>query len=176
MSTSDRLHRRIQMGTARVSISATDDSGPIHRAQVRITPPETIDGMACLQLYGFASHAPVGSEAIAVFGQGDRSQGAIIATGNSALRPRNQPSGGAMIYDGCNGTVALDNAGNILITCKGTITVKADTINVTADTLAISAPAISIKGVITLDGDLHSNGTITAPNGQVGGTRRESDR
>lgn len=176
MSTSDRLHRRIQMGTARVSISATDDSGPIHRAQVRITPPETIDGMACLQLYGFASHAPVGSEAVAVFGQGDRSQGAIIATGNPALRPRNQPSGGALLYDGAGTVIALDNAGNILITCKGTITVKADTIDVTANSIAITAPDITMTGTITLDGDLHSNGTITAPHGQVGGTRREPDR
>lgn len=176
MSTSDRLHRRIQMGTARVSISATDDSGPIHRAQVRITPPETIDGMACLQLYGFASHAPVGSEAIAVFGQGDRSQGAIIATGNPALRPRNQPSGGAALYDGAGTVIALDNAGNISITCKGTISVTANTLNIQADTIEMTAPAISIKGVINLDGDLHSNGTITAPNGQVGGTRREPDR
>lgn len=176
MSTSDRLHRRIQMGTARVSISATDDSGPIHRAQVRITPPETIDGMACLQLYGFASHAPVGSEAVAVFGQGDRSQGAIIATGNPALRPRNQPSGGTMIYDGANGAVALDNAGNISITCKGTVTLKADALIVEFDSIAMTAPAITITGTITLDGDLHSNGTITAPHGQVGGTRREPDR
>jgi phage gp45-like len=119
MSAEDRLHRRVQMATARVSISATDDSGPIHRAQVRVTPPETIDNVAVLQLFGFSSHAPVGSEAVAVFGLGDRSQAAIIATGNPSLRQRDLKSGEVALYDGTGNVVKLLNGGNIEITCAG---------------------------------------------------------
>jgi phage gp45-like len=83
MSVADRLYRRVMNMVATVKITATDDTGPVHRAQVRGFPPETIDNMPVLQIYGLASHAMPGSDATALFTSGDRSNGTIIATGNT---------------------------------------------------------------------------------------------
>ena len=79
-------------------ITATDDSGPIHRAQVRGFPMETIDNMPVLQIYGLASHAMPGSDAMAIFASGDRSNGVIIATGNQQYRLRALKSGEVALY------------------------------------------------------------------------------
>jgi len=178
MSVSDRLYRRIQMHTAGVTISATDDKGPVHLVQGKVRgTPETIDNLQTLNLYGFASHAPVGSDALALFGNGDRSNGVIVATANQKARPRNQKPGEVTIFTDEGDVIALQRDHHIAITSKdGTVTASAKTVNVNADTINV-APQPSLdrasSATINLSGDMHASGTINAttinaPNGSVG--------
>jgi phage baseplate assembly protein V len=165
MTVANRLYRRIMMSVAPVKITATDDSGPIHRAQVRGFPNETIDAMPVLQIYGLASHAMPGSDGTAIFASGDRSNGVIIATGNQQFRLRNLKSGEVALYDNHGSVVKLAESGKIEIACTGTVTVAAPTINV--------AGKDGSKATINLTGDIHATGTITAdtitaPHGKVG--------
>ena len=152
MSVTDRLYRRILMHTASVTIKATDDTGNVHKVQgaVRGTP-EVIDNIQTLNLFGFASHAPVGSDALVIFGQGERSNGAIIATANQKARPRNQKPGETTIH--------TDDGTSIVLHVGGTIEI------ITANKVTITCPLVEISG------DLHVKGAVIAGYGgsdQVG--------
>ena len=136
MTAANRLYRRVMMAIAPMKITATDDSGPIHRAQVRGFPPETIDAMPVLQIYGLASHAMPGSDAMAIFASGDRSNGVIIATGNQTYRLRNLGSGEVALYDNSGNIVKLGQGGNIEITCPTKVRIVTPRLEVTGDVVA----------------------------------------
>lgn len=136
MSVADRLYRRVMMAVMPMKITATDDSGPVHRAQVRGFPPETIDAMPVLQIYGLASHAMPGSDAMAIFASGDRSNGVIIATGNQQYRLRGLKSGEVALYDNSGNVVKLAAGGNIEITCPTKVRIVTPRLEVTGDIIA----------------------------------------
>lgn len=98
MTETERLYRRVQMMVAPVKITATDDSGPVHRLQMRVTPVETIDNVPSLHLYGVSAHAPAGSDGTAVFLTGDRSSAVVVATNNQAARLRGLKPGEVALY------------------------------------------------------------------------------
>jgi phage gp45-like len=133
-SANDRLYRRILMHTAWVTISATNDTGPVHLIQGRVRgTPETIDNLQTLNLYGFASHAPTGSDALAMFGNGDRSNGVIVATANQAARPRNQPMGEVSLHDDKGNIITLHQDGTIEIVCSTKVRMVTPRLEVTGD-------------------------------------------
>jgi len=138
----DRLYRRVLMMLAPVKITATNDTGAVHRVQIRVTPVEQIDGVPVVQLYGVASHAPVNSDAMAVFIHGDRSNPVIIATGNQAARVRNQKPGEVAIYTDEGDTIVLGRDHKIAITTKSTVTINA------VDKVRIVAPRLEVTGDI----------------------------
>jgi phage gp45-like len=151
VSTADRLYRRVMMMLAPVKITATDDSGPVHRAQVRAMAPEQIDNIPVLQLYGLASHAMVGSDAMALFLSGDRSNAVIVATNNQAARMRNLKSGEVALY--------TDEGDSVLLSRGRIVSIKCGT------KVHIDCP------LVELTGDLHVQGAIIAGYGggdQVG--------
>lgn len=151
MTVADRLYRRVMMAIAPMKITATDDSGPIHRAQVRGFPPETIDAMPVLQIYGLASHAMPGSDAIAMFASGDRSNGVIVATGNQQHRLRNLKSGEVALYDNNGSVMKLSNGGNVDITATGTQTTTVPKINTNATGgVNITTPLVHVDGRQTM--------------------------
>lgn len=134
MSVTDRLYRRVMMHTAAVTITATNDKGPVHLVQGKVRgTPETIDNLQTLNLYGFASHAPTGSDALVMFGNGDRSNGAIVSTANQKARPRNQQPGEVTIHDDQGTTISLQRNGNIVITCSTKIQINAPLVEITGD-------------------------------------------
>lgn len=173
MSAIDRLYRRVLMHTAAVTISATNDTGPVHLVQGKVRgTPETIDNLQTLNLYGFAGHAPVGSDALVIFGNGDRSNGAIVATANQKARPRNQQEGEVTIFTDEGDAISLQR-GNVIIVTTKTVTINA------ATAVTINAPNVTIAGAdggnvtVNVTGDIHATGTITAdtitaPHGKVG--------
>jgi phage gp45-like len=136
MSGVNRLYRRMMMAVMPVKITATDDAGPIHRAQVRGFAPETIDAMPVLQIYGLASHAMPGSDAMAIFAEGDRSKGVIIATGNQQYRLRALKSGEVALYDNSGNIIKLAAGGNVEITCPTKVRVVTPRLEVTGDIVA----------------------------------------
>lgn len=126
MTATDRLYRRVLMNSAAITISSTDDTGPVHKVQGKVRgTPETIDNLQVVQLYGVASHAPIGSDAFVSFGNGDRSNGVVHATANQKARPRNQKPGEVTIFTDEGDTISLQRNHNIVITTKdGTVTVN----------------------------------------------------
>lgn len=174
MSVTDRLYRRILMSSAAITISSTDDSGPVHLVQGKVRgTPETIDNLQVVQLYGIASHAPVGSDAFVSFGNGDRSNGVVHATANQKARPRDQKAGEVTIFTDEGDTISLQRGNLIVITTKKTVTINA------ATSVVINAPTVTIQGpsggkaTVNVTGDIHASGTITAqyisaPHGSIG--------
>jgi phage gp45-like len=141
MSVTDRLYRRILMTSAGITISATNDGGPVHLVQGKVRgTPETIDNLQVVQLYGFASHAPPGSDAFVSFGNGDRSNGVVHATANQQARPRDQQPGEVSIHDDQGTIISLKRNGNIVITCSTKI--------------QINAPLVEISGDLRVDGEI----------------------
>jgi phage baseplate assembly protein V len=169
MSIAERHDRRLKMLVGPVMITATDDTGPVHRVQVRGLPMETIDAMPAMQLYGVASHAPPGTDAAAIFVSGDRSNGFIVATNNQQYRLRNLNPGEVALYDNAGTIVKLAAGGNIEVTCTGSIEVTCQgSLTIKASKVTIDAPEIAITGDIELDGNLTATGAINAPEGSVG--------
>jgi phage gp45-like len=132
-SITERLYRRVMMAVAPVKITATDDSGPVHRAQVRGFPPETIDNMPVLQIYGLASHAMPGSDAMALFASGDRSNGVIVATGNQQYRLRGLAPGEVALYTDEGDKVVLSRGRIIEITSGTKVRIVCPRLEVTGD-------------------------------------------
>lgn len=155
MSVTDRLYRRILMSSASITISATDDTGPVHKVQGKVRgTPETIDNLQVVQLYGIASHAPVGSDAFVSFGNGDRSNGVVHATANQKARPRNQKPGEVTIFSDEGDTISLQRDNTVAVTTK-TANVKAETATtITSPDVKIGAGSSSSRagpGNVQLD-------------------------
>ena len=133
MSVADRLYRRVQMMLAPVKITATDDTGPVHRAQVRAMAPEQIDNVSVLQLYGLASHAMIGSDAMALFVSGDRSNAVIVATNNQGARMRNLKSGEVALYTDEGDSVLLSRGRIIAVKCGTKVHIDCPLVELTGD-------------------------------------------
>lgn len=154
----DRLYRRILMHLAPAIVTATDDTGPIHRVQMRVNgTPEVIDQVGVMQFYGLASHQPVGSDATALFGCGLRSNGVIIATGNQQYRLRNLKPGEIALYTDegdsvkfARGRIVEITAGESCnITTKNATITASDTVTVKATTkMRIESPRLECTGEI----------------------------
>lgn len=152
------------MMIAPVKITATDDSGPIHRAQIEVNgTPEVLDDISVMQFYGFAAHCPVNSDATAFFVSGQRSNAVVVGTNNQKSRLRGLEPGEVALYDDGKNRITLKRGNTIEIACEKLI--------IKTDKIEIEAGEITIKGNIELDGDLNATGAINAPRGSVGGGR-----
>jgi phage gp45-like len=160
MSVADRLYRRVMNMVATVKITATDDTGPVHRAQVRGFPPETIDNMPVLQIYGLASHAMPGSDATALFTSGDRSNGTIIATGNQQYRLRNLKAGEVALYTDEGDKIVFSRGKIVAITCGTKVTIDCPLVEMSGD-LHVKGEVVrgyGTGGSVTLGQHTHQQG------------------
>lgn len=151
----DRLYRRILMNVAPAKILATDDTGPIHRVQVNLNgSPEMIDQLAVMQHYGLNTHAPIGSDATAMFIAGQRSNAVIVATNNQKARLRNLQPGEVAVYtdEGDNLHFARQQAATLTAGNSFTATTKAATIKGT-DTVTLDSPVSSVTDKLVLAHD-----------------------
>jgi phage gp45-like len=126
------------MASAAVTITSTDDTGPVHKVQGKVRgTPETIDNLQVVQLYGIASHAPIGSDAFVSFGNGDRSNGVVHATANQKARPRNQKPGEVTIFSDEGDAISLQR--------NNVVAVKTKTAKIAAETATtITSPDIKV--------------------------------
>jgi phage gp45-like len=169
MSVADRLYRRVMMMLAPVKITATDDTGPVHRVQVRAMAPEQIDNVAVLQLYGLSSHAMVGSDAMALFVSGDRSNAVIVATGNQAARMRNLKSGEVALYTDEGDFVKLSRGRIIEVNCGTKVRLVTPRLEVTGDIIDhCDEQPHTVKDMrdiynVHTHGDVQNGGGTTSP-------------
>lgn len=158
MSEVDRLWRRIMMMVAPVKILATDDTGPVHKVQMRVTPSEVIDQVPVLQLYGIASHAQPGSDAQAMFTAGNRASPVIVATGNQQARLRGLQPGEVALYTDEGDYVKLARGRIVEINCGGHVTLSC------TGKVRVDAPRLECTGDIIdhCDQQAHTNADMRA--------------
>jgi phage gp45-like len=123
----DRLRRKSR---AVVSIGRTtkaaDDTGNVQLHQVRLDAFSVRDGTKSIGLFGFASHPPIGSDAVCLFLNGDRSGGVVIGTAHQASRLKNLAPGQSAIFDQSGSYVMLNNDGTITMSAPAGLTINAN--------------------------------------------------
>ena len=146
----DRLYRRVMMMVAPVKITATDDDGPIHKAQVEINgTPEVIDDMAVMQFYGITAHCPVNSDATALFVSGQRSNAVIVGTNNQKFRLRGLKSGEVALYTDKGDSIKISDGRIIEVTAHEQVKITCKTALVVAeDKMRVESPRLECTGEI----------------------------
>lgn len=152
----DRLWRRVLLVVGRGRVGTVNDAGQVQKLQVRVSADETIDGMPRLAEYGFQSHPPAGSDAVALFVAGERSNGVVIACGNQTYRLRGLKSGEVAISDDKGQSVVLSASG-IQVNGGGLPIAISNTSQVSID-----APLVRIEGALRVKGDIASEGSVKA--------------
>jgi phage gp45-like len=113
-----RIIQRVQHVIGRGRVTTGNDAGNVQLLQVKLGADEIRDNTPRLAEFGFTSMPPAGSDAVVVFIGGDRSNGAIIATGHQASRLKGLKPGEVAIFDDQGQSVFLTRAG-IVINCAG---------------------------------------------------------
>jgi phage baseplate assembly protein V len=146
-----RLHQRLLHAIGRGRVTTGNDSGPVQTQQIKLGADEIKDKVPRLAEFGLTSMPPVGSDAVLVFIGGDRSNGAIVATGHQASRPKGLKPGETMLYSQDGKSIYLTAAGGIVVEAKGqTVTVNnASTVTINAATkVRMVTPLLEVTGDI----------------------------
>jgi phage baseplate assembly protein V len=172
----DRVWRRVLLLVGRGRIAAVDDGDNVQKLQVQLGADEIVDGMPRLAQYGFQSVPPPGSDAVALFVAGERSNGVVIACGSQEWRMRGLASGevalsddkGQCVYlsvdgiriDGGGRTVAIVNAPDV--TMSGNLHVAGNMI--AGGTVADQSGATTMAGMrSTYNGHTHGASPLPTP-------------
>ena len=144
--------RRIQhmVGVGRTT-APVDDTGAAQTVQVQTLAGITVDKVPIVQLFGFSSVMPHGSDVTFLNVAGDSSAMMAVGTGHQASRQKNTPAGGAVVYDQAGTTLLLSNDGNATLTLTGTFTIKIGgmTAVFSAAGLTVTGGAVSAAGEVT---------------------------
>lgn len=146
-----RLYQRILHAIGRGRITTGSDTGSVQLQQVQLGPDEIKDNIPRLAEFGLTSMPPVGSDAVLVFIGGDRSNGAIIATGHQASRPTNLKPGETMLYSQDGKSVYMTADGGIVVEAKGQVVTvnNATTVTINAATkIRMVTPLLEVTGDI----------------------------
>jgi len=105
----ESVKRRILLMIGRGVMTMLEDSEGTQKLQLSVLYGETLNDVERFQDYGFTSYPdPVGSEALILFPNGNRSAGVVISIINSDERPTGELSAGnSMQYDDSGGRVKL---------------------------------------------------------------------
>jgi phage gp45-like len=144
------VHHRVthMVRPGRLSL-ASDETGNISKVQVKHNKVEMRD---ChhMQMVGFASGLPIGTDILANSIGGDMSSGVIVASNHKTHRPKNLQTGEVCIYD-CGATQQ-----SILLKADGTIVLTGfHKVVMTADTeIDITAPTVKVTGNLQVTGSI----------------------
>lgn len=98
MSAEDRAAQRIQMMIAKALVKSVDDTGDIQLVKIAAQDGVVQDKVERIQNFGFTSRPPADSEAIALYLQGNRDHGVVIACDSGASRITGIESGDSVMY------------------------------------------------------------------------------
>jgi len=145
------------IGRSRVTL--VNDSGKVQMMQLKLSAIELRDDTPRLAEFGIASNPPIGSDAVAVFIGGDRSNGVVIATGHQQSRPTGLAPGETKIYCQDGKFIYFTASGGIVIEANGqAVTVS----NSTSVTINASTQVIMNTPLLKVSGDIIDNyGTNT---------------
>jgi phage baseplate assembly protein V len=149
-----RLHQRILHAIGRGRVTTGNDTGSVQTQQIKLGADEIKDDVPRLAEFGFTSMPPVGSDAVLVFIGGDRSNGAIVATGHQASRPKGLKAGEAMIYTQDGKSIYLTADSGIVVDAKGQAVVVNEATNVTINA---SGKVRMVTPLLEVTGDIIDN-------------------
>lgn len=163
-----RVANRLQALVGRGKVTLVDDiGGTVQRLQARFSALELRDGIPRLAEFGFTSLPPDGSDCVAIYVGGDRSNGVVIATGNQTYRLKGLASGDAALYDSRGQSVWLTQNGIVIegaglpLTIRNTPTVTMpDTTLLDLPNGDVTASGISLKS--------HTHGGVQPGSGSTG--------
>ncbi len=142
--------------------TVTNEVGNIQTVQAQHNQFET-SNVHSMQLVGFASSMPIGSDVMRLNVAGDNSNGVIIASNNQTARPKNLAAGETMLYDcaASQQSVYLKANGTIVVTSTNTVIVTAPSVEIHGNlhvfgSLAVDGDTISASS-ISLEHHVHSN-------------------
>ena len=110
-----RLATAVRMIVCRGKITALTVGKGIRFVQVKLGSNETTDNIPLVQHYGFASMPDPGCHAVVVFLNGERKEGAAIATNDLRYLPENLQQGDVVIYDKWGNAIHLSQTGISII-------------------------------------------------------------
>lgn len=156
----------------------TDDTGAVQIVQAQLSAKELPD-LKRLSEYGFASRLPPGSDVIAVFRTGERSNGAIIASGNQTFRLKLENDGEVAIHDAWGRSIWFKKTGGIvvegadqpiLVHGTGTLTIDMPNVHLTGNLLVDGTIADSVRSVEAdrAKYDSHVHGGVQSGSGNTG--------
>lgn len=149
------LKRKVLLSIAHGIIEATKDDGDLQFIQATYMADETKNDVRKMHHFGFSSHAPKGSECIAVSVAGNREASVIIATENREFRFKNLGEGEVAIYSKDGDYIHLKDGNAIDIKTK-TLTIDAET------SVNINTPVVNISDDLNVGGEATVTGDITA--------------
>lgn len=136
------LWHRVLLMVGRGRVATVDDAGPVQLHQLSLLDDETKDATPYVLHYGFACSPPPGTDAVAVFVGGERTNGVVIATNNRTYRLKGLANGDVALYDNRGQVVRLTDAG-----------------------IKLEAPVVECTQVLKVG--VGASGTFTTPTGQV---------
>lgn len=161
-------HRRIMNILARGRLTGTDDTHGIQMSNVRLLHNEAKTRVERFQQYGLSSVPHNDTEVVVFFPGGSREHGIVLSVDDRGKRIRGMEAGEVALYS-ANGDYLLLKNGNEVVLVTKTLRLKVETeIIIDAPKVTINAPEINTTGNVTINGDLHATGSITAPEGGIG--------
>jgi phage baseplate assembly protein V len=154
-----RMVRRLLSTFLRGRVNTTDDSGTVQLVQIKLNDLETVDAIPRLMQFGFTSHLPRGSDTLALFIGGDRSNSAVLASNHAASRPTGLAEGETAVFNQVGIKIYL-SAGGLVIEGAGLpITVNnAPVVTINASTkVKMNTADLDVSGNITAGGDITDN-------------------
>lgn len=92
------IKRKISMMVARGRVELVTDAKKIQQMQATFLADETLDRLERIQEFGFTSTPKPGAQVVALFLNGSRDHGVIIACDDGTVRPQDVAEGEAAVY------------------------------------------------------------------------------
>ncbi len=141
------LRRSLGNMIARGVVAAVNAATKMQTLQIRLMADEPKSDVEHIEPYGFTSNPIPGAEVVALFPDGDRSHGFVVAVTDRRYRLQGLLSGEMAIHDDQGQKVHLTRAGivvkgaglPILLTDTPTVTIEAGT------SVVLDAPVVDVK-------------------------------
>ena len=108
------MARQIGNMLSRAVVSAVNPSNKMQSVQLKLLAGEVKDGMEHLEPYGYTSHPQIGAEAVAIFFDGDRSHGVVIAVADRRYRLTGLAPGEVALHDDQGQKIHLTRNGIVI--------------------------------------------------------------
>jgi phage baseplate assembly protein V len=149
----------------RGTITLIDDTKKIQSAQAKFNGDEVLDGFERFQDYGFTSNPHPGSEGVAVFPGGKRSNGIIIKVDDRRYRLKGLEDGEVAIYTDEGDKIVLKRGNKIEVTTHEYIVNASTKISFVTPLFEVDAANSNYTGKITAQNDIESAMKVLAAAG-----------
>ncbi|NRA68806.1 MAG: phage baseplate assembly protein [Pseudobacteriovorax sp.] len=139
---------KIKRILARCRVSSVNEGEPIQKLQLSVLNGEVIDSIPRYQNYGFTSNPRIGAEAVAIFNNGDRSSGIVVAVDDRSFRLKSLKEGEVAIYTDEGDSIILSRDNVMKIKTKS-FKLDCEDCDITAKKFRVSDGTTDIVATLT---------------------------